>query len=53
MNHALLVAPILIPLCSLLLAIILRRHLLAFSLAQSRHGGAGALYALLKRKRET
>ena len=29
MNHALLVAPILIPLCSLLLAIILRRHLLA------------------------
>ena len=29
MNHALLVAPILVPLCSLLLAIILRRHLLA------------------------
>ena len=29
MNHALLVAPILIPLCSLLLAIILRRNLLA------------------------
>lgn len=29
MNHALLVAPILIPLCSLLLAISLRRHLLA------------------------
>jgi DNA-nicking Smr family endonuclease len=30
----------------------LRRHLLAFSQAQARHGGAGALYALLKRKRE-
>lgn len=30
----------------------LRRHLLAFAQAQSRHGGAGALYALLKRKRE-
>ena len=30
----------------------MRRYLLAFSLAQSRHGGAGALYALLKRKRE-
>lgn len=29
MNHALLVAPILVPLCSLLLAIILRRNLLA------------------------
>ena len=31
----------------------LRRHLLAFSLAQSRHGGACALYALRKRKRES
>jgi DNA-nicking Smr family endonuclease len=30
----------------------MRRHLLAFTLAQPRHGGAGALYALLKRKRE-
>jgi DNA-nicking Smr family endonuclease len=30
----------------------LRRHLLAFAQAQARHGGAGALYALLKRKRE-
>jgi DNA-nicking Smr family endonuclease len=30
----------------------MRRHLLAFAQAQSRHGGAGALYALLKRKRE-
>ena len=30
----------------------LRRHLLAFAQAQPRHGGAGALYALLKRKRE-
>ena len=29
MNHALLVAPVLVPLCSLLLAIILRRHLQA------------------------
>ncbi|MFZ5791422.1 MAG: Smr/MutS family protein [Pseudomonadota bacterium] len=29
----------------------LRRHLLAFSGAQARHGGAGALYVLLKRKR--
>lgn len=29
----------------------MRRHLLAFSQAQARHGGAGALYALLKRKR--
>lgn len=29
MNHALLVAPVLVPLCSLLLAIILRRHRLA------------------------
>jgi DNA-nicking Smr family endonuclease len=30
----------------------MRRHLLAFAQAQARHGGAGALYALLKRKRE-
>jgi DNA-nicking Smr family endonuclease len=30
----------------------LRRHLLAYAQAQPRHGGAGALYALLKRKRE-
>jgi DNA-nicking Smr family endonuclease len=29
----------------------LRKHLLAFSQAQAKHGGAGALYALLKRKR--
>ncbi|HWA41976.1 MAG TPA: Smr/MutS family protein [Hypericibacter adhaerens] len=29
----------------------MRRHLLAFAQAQARHGGAGALYALLKRKR--
>jgi DNA-nicking Smr family endonuclease len=31
----------------------LRRHLLAFAQAQSRHGGAGALYLLLKRKRDS
>jgi DNA-nicking Smr family endonuclease len=31
----------------------MRRHLLAFAQAQPRHGGAGALYALLKRKRES
>ena len=30
----------------------LRRYLLAYAQAQPRHGGAGALYALLKRKRE-
>jgi DNA-nicking Smr family endonuclease len=29
----------------------LRRHLLAFSSAKPRHGGAGALYLLLKRRR--
>jgi DNA-nicking Smr family endonuclease len=31
----------------------LRRHLLAFAQAQPRHGGAGALYVLLKRKRSS
>ena len=30
---------------------ILRKHLLAFTPAQAKHGGAGALYVLLKRKR--
>jgi DNA-nicking Smr family endonuclease len=30
----------------------LRRHLLAIGTAQPRHGGAGALYLLLKRNRE-
>jgi DNA-nicking Smr family endonuclease len=29
-----------------------REHIVAFSPAQARHGGAGALYVLLRRQRE-
>ncbi|HVO03883.1 MAG TPA: Smr/MutS family protein [Candidatus Cybelea sp.] len=31
----------------------LRRHVLAFAYAEPKHGGEGALYVLLKRKKET
>jgi DNA-nicking Smr family endonuclease len=30
----------------------LRRHVLAFDYAEPQHGGEGALYVLLKRKKE-